>query len=727
MKQKSTRTPTISVIITAHSEGILIHRTLASVRRAILSLPHTVPAEIILHVDNATPSTIHYLDSHHDKLSDVTIYKNHFGDLGQSRNFAISKAKGKYVATIDADDIMSRNWLAQSIPLLEAASEPTVAHSEYTVEFEGANSLIIKHGEIDYETDALLSVFANRWNSVIVTQRQLMLDNPYTPNSPGYGYEDWHFNCRTIHQRAHNILVPGTAIFVRRRHTNSEWARQIASRAVLRANPLFAFRNIRQLKNPFELHSKKSSQKNSSRSLLSKQGIKHKISHYPVVYKAIKRGRQILKQAVTRNFRTTPIVPVWLTDEWLDLHTIDKQLFPDETMLKSLPIYDTITPSHIAAGDCYKQLIDQTNHDSYTYIIFAPWLAKGGADKYTIDYANAIANISQSAVLIVTTLDHPSPWKEKVSKDVDVVDFGSITAGVDEGIKHRIMEHIVENSGATTLHIINSEYGYKFVRDHSEYITATNKKVVVSSFSQSIDPATNRIYGYSHTHVPFIYEITSLIISDNQAVINMWEKEYGFDPNRMILLQQCIELNGTNPRHIYKTHSPISVLWASRISHEKMPEIVAEIASRLNDSFRIDMYGSLESGFESLVSGLPVNVVYKGSYDGFDSIDSSKYDIYLYTSLFDGVPNMILEAASAGLPIIASDVGGISEFLTSKTGVCIQNIYDPQKYVDAINFLAENERIRKELGAGAYKKIHTNYSRARYNESVKLILDKLAL
>jgi glycosyltransferase involved in cell wall biosynthesis len=175
MQQKSI--PLLSVIITAHAEGILIHRTLTSVRRALAALTHDESDfEIILHADSPTSSTLEYINHHKDStLKNVRIFTNSFGDLGASRNFAIKEAAGKYIATIDADDLMSKGWLKKAIDYLEEQTVPTIAHSEYTIEFEGANSLIIKHGEIDYDTDTLLSVYANRWNSVIVAPRGLLL------------------------------------------------------------------------------------------------------------------------------------------------------------------------------------------------------------------------------------------------------------------------------------------------------------------------------------------------------------------------------------------------------------------------------------------------------------------------------------------------------------------------------------------------------------------------
>lgn len=716
----------MSVIITGHAEGILIHRTLRSVRRALTELSGTYSHEIILHLDNPTPESKGYVKRHVKKtLSGVRVYENSFGDLGASRNFAIQQASGKYIATIDADDLMSKNWLRHALDYLEKCVHATIAHSQYTIEFEGADSLVIKHGQIDYDTDTLLSVYANRWNSVIVAPREVMLANPYTPNSPGYGYEDWNFNCRIIHQRIDNVLIPETAIFVRRKKTNSEWARQVSSMSVLRANPLLSFDNIRGIHDPFSQEFKKHAANTTTsfddrlRRLIKRNKYSHGLARRVNV--ALKRERL----AISKN---QPRVPSWLQAEWRDLHEIDRQIYPTPYLMETIPVYDTLTYEHRLSGHIYKQLVNQLRHSHYSYVIFVPWLVKGGADKFAINYANTIASLTNSNVLVVATLDNRSVWRTQLSDSVDFMDLGKLTAGVSQEIKHRLMEHVIENSGAKVLHVINSEFGYEFVRLHENYILSSGKKVVVTSFSQSVDHTTGRLYGYSHTHVPFVYDIATLVTSDNQAVIDMWEKEYGFDPKKMLVHRQPLSISDDTVKKDFSLHSPLRILWAGRIAPEKMPELVPVIAEQLADKVHIDMYGSIEAGNESVLSNLPSNVTYRGSYDGFESLDSNSYDILLYTSLFDGMPNIILEAASTGLPAVASAVGGIPEFIENgRTGMLIEDIHNSDAYVSAIERVVTEPGITETLAVGALNRVKEAYSPEKYSTDVAKMLRILDL
>lgn len=723
-----TTTPIISVIITAHAEGILIHRTLASVRRALRDLDKSHSYEIILHADNPKSATTAYIDTHaQTTLKDVRVFTNQFGDLGASRNFAIQQARGKYIATIDADDLMTAGWLAEAIAELETRPEPTIAHSEYTIEFEGADSLIIKHGEIDYDTDTLLSVYANRWNSVIVAPRQLLLDNPYTPNSPGYGYEDWNLNCRLIHLGVHNILIPKTAIFVRRKLTNSEWARQIQSMSVLRANPLLEFGNIHTVQDPFRKAPALTHQPVTISRQTAVETAKTFVKRYPLAHRVAKRVKRSLKREVVPVASGKPRVPGWLQKEWKNLHVIDRQIFPTSQLMTSIPVYDTLTEDHKLAGSLYKALIDQLQYRQYDYAIFAPWLTKGGADKYTIEYANTIAKLTGGHVLVIATLDNDSPWKDRLDDGVDFLEFGKLTRYASQEIRHRLMEHIVENGDIKTLHIINSEFGYDFVRLHETYLKASKRHIVVTSFSQSVEHPTGRLYGYSHTHVPFVYDLADIITSDNQAVIDMWINEYGFDPAKLVVHRQPIDGPQLSARKLsYEQSTPLRVLWAGRIAPEKLPEVAIQIGQSLRGKAIIDMYGAKDASLAHILNALPDNVAFKGHYDGFASLPIDTYDALLYTSSFDGMPNVLLEAAAAGLPIVASAVGGIPELIkNNQNGALVHDIYNPKPYVDAIVDLIDTPSRAKGYADAAHNYLIDHYSRKQYTDAVATMLDSL--
>ncbi|HJQ09259.1 MAG TPA: glycosyltransferase [Candidatus Saccharimonadales bacterium] len=725
----------LSVIITVHAEGILLHKTLASVHRALLPLyKKSASSEIIIHVDNPTTVTKEYVRVHKQHLSNTTIYTNHFGDLGSSRNFAVQKARGRYVTFIDADDLMSEKWLVRAYTFLE--SKPTgqyIAHSESTIEFGAEDSVIVKHGETNQATDTLLTVFSNRWNSIIMAPRALLLEEPYVANSPGYGYEDWNLNCRFIARGLHNVLIPKTVIFVRRKAGNSEWLRQKTNQLVLRANPLFSFNRIRNLSLSSANETEASSTAASAAVILppsTMQRLKRRavplLRRVPLAErigrKAYRMVRPVTAPAFTEPNEPAKRLPDWLVAEWRAMHTIEKQLFPSDELVRTVQIYNSLTPEHYQTGEAFKNLIDHTTHNTYHYILFVPWIKTGGADLLSVHFATNLKAVRPDKnILIIATMPTDSPWASKLPKGIDFMPFGLITQHLSQELQFRLLEQLIENSSAEYLHILNSALGYDFVATHEAYIQATNKKIIATSFSQSVD-GTGRVFGYSHTHVPKAYELTTVVTTDNQAVVDMWVREYGFDPAKLIVQHTPIAIPKLKIPERPVTKNRLRVLWAARLCPEKQPELVAKIGRLLKDKpITIDMYGSADEAYgPAFLRTLPPNVRYKRPYDGFFTLPVEQYDVYLYTSLFDGMPIAVLEAAAAKLPLVSSKVGGIPDFAHHKqSGLLLPDLEQAEDYAAALTFLLEHPQLLKIYSEKLYQTLLERHTETAYKAQIQ--------
>lgn len=77
-------------------------------------------------------------------------------------------------------------------------------------------------------------------------------------------------------------------------------------------------------------------------------------------------------------------------------------------------------------------------------------------------------------------------------------------------------------------------------------------------------------------------------------------------------------------------------------------------------------------------------------------------DIFILPSKWEGVPISIIEAMGTGLPIIASNVGGISDMIINgQQGILI----DPNtnELTEALLRLIDDFDLRKEIGINAKK------------------------
>jgi glycosyltransferase involved in cell wall biosynthesis len=104
------------------------------------------------------------------------------------------------------------------------------------------------------------------------------------------------------------------------------------------------------------------------------------------------------------------------------------------------------------------------------------------------------------------------------------------------------------------------------------------------------------------------------------------------------------------------------------------------------------------------------NVLITGSLTRAETLNKLKNaDIFVLTSNYEGFPITILEAMSFGLPVIASDVGGVSEIVDNSVGYLIKR-GDKEGLKRALKELIDSKAIRLEKGNNARKRIEESFT-----------------
>ena len=138
----------------------------------------------------------------------------------------------------------------------------------------------------------------------------------------------------------------------------------------------------------------------------------------------------------------------------------------------------------------------------------------------------------------------------------------------------------------------------------------------------------------------------------------------------------------------------IRVLWLARVTGVKNPQRAVEIAKLMP---KIDFY--LAGGgdlLEKIKNQSPSNLKVLGWQDAKSILPIA--DIFLSTSENEGMPIALIEAQLAGIPVVATNVGSVSEVIVNnKTGfVCSKS--NPE-LIKAISELAESKGLRTKFGA----------------------------
>jgi len=84
-------------------------------------------------------------------------------------------------------------------------------------------------------------------------------------------------------------------------------------------------------------------------------------------------------------------------------------------------------------------------------------------------------------------------------------------------------------------------------------------------------------------------------------------------------------------------------------------------------------------------------------------------DAFILPSITEGTPMSLLEAMSWGLPIVASDVGGIPQIIDSEKNGVLVPPRQPDRIKEAVYRLYTNGDFRKNIGFEARKTVETKY------------------
>ena len=95
--------------------------------------------------------------------------------------------------------------------------------------------------------------------------------------------------------------------------------------------------------------------------------------------------------------------------------------------------------------------------------------------------------------------------------------------------------------------------------------------------------------------------------------------------------------------------------------------------------------------------GIADRVIFTGFLEDTDTILSLLDVVLLASTIPEACPRTIIEAMAAGVPVIATPLGGSKELVTPETGILVP-AENPDAFAEAITQLAEDADRRKQMG-----------------------------
>jgi glycosyltransferase involved in cell wall biosynthesis len=109
--------------------------------------------------------------------------------------------------------------------------------------------------------------------------------------------------------------------------------------------------------------------------------------------------------------------------------------------------------------------------------------------------------------------------------------------------------------------------------------------------------------------------------------------------------------------------------------------------------------------------GLEEQVIFLGRVDRKKLVELyQNASIHIVPSIYEGLPTVLLEAMACGIPVVATNIGGNRDIISSGVNGLLVPPQSPEKMAKMIVMLWDDESLRKKIGSNARKTILEKYT-----------------
>ena len=208
--------------------------------------------------------------------------------------------------------------------------------------------------------------------------------------------------------------------------------------------------------------------------------------------------------------------------------------------------------------------------------------------------------------------------------------------------------------------------------------------------------------------VKFFCRAANRILVNSNGQRDECIKIYGASANKMVVIHNGVDTSGL--KHISCAQigplgpkNTLKLITFCRLAPEKSLHILFSALSlvlqKLDACLTIVGDGPEKDRLQQVAASLSISdhVVFLGHQPEPFSLISGA-DIFVHTSLFEGFPNVILEAMACSIPLIATDCDfGPREIINHGINGLLVPVNDPLRLADAIITLGESPKMRQDL------------------------------
>lgn len=702
----------LSVVLTLHNEGQLAMATIHSIDDGITEAErHGLRVELIICLDAPSAETIAVIESLTiDSSANLKVLNLNNRDLGLSRNDGVRAASGDFVVFCDGDDLYSRNWFLFAHRVATGATNPTnvVVHPDAVLTF-GERSVLYYHpesAELASSGTTHQLLYTNLWVSGSLIARVLVQRVLFRPTGIRFGYEDWGWFAELTTLGVHHLVAPRTAHFVRRkpdqdsllsatiranlhpyfgdlvnhvaRHDPVEKAsrsrthlvKRLAKKVFGRSNLLVSLGKVfirLGRRTSLSLHDPGSKSPSflrfnddvASAQLRGESSPLNRFRRYQSPLRRVTSSVEIGiggRWPVTESF--LPLSGKVPFPKWVAALAAEQSTWEDAIQPLKLSPPEYYNPFAGPGAPISMELLScMCEVDA---IILVPWLVEGGADLAVVELVIDAKRRGFRPIVISTAGECNLRWKKLL--DENDIRFGRFPlSGYDTRIQGLAIHHLISASNCRWIHVMNSPAGWSYIKQMVPNLRPERSPVVtVQLFCpdyDDFDTAGGYLPELATTH----HKITA-VLTDNAYLEGFVESKYGISTVPFFQLHHPIKTMEVDESSNFALSHPPRIVWASRPVRQKNLKLALEVLSQM-DTEVLDLFGAraedLGISDAFLLPPIKRRVRFHGKFTSFEDVHQGRGGVFFYTSLWDGLPNVVLEALGAGMFVVAPQLPGL--------------------------------------------------------------------
>lgn len=362
----------------------------------------------------------------------------------------------------------------------------------------------------------------------------------------------------------------------------------------------------------------------------------------------------------------------------------------------------------------------------YENVILTPFCKLGGADFVGGVLSHALSNFGDTILIRTDASDWERPdW---FPPGLHTIDLSEWLRPLDLDLRKRVLYELIRHLEAKHVFNVNSRLAFETFKDYGARLSKITN--IYCYYFCADRTQEGREVGYPIDYFANILPYLRKAVFDTRYLRDRLEARYCLSPemkqklavlftptmsasSETCLAEKQLECRGNK--------SKPTIIWAGRLDKQKRFDLVLDISRAMPD-VTFKCFGKAVLDVEPSREHLPVNLTLSPPFKSYSELPLTDCDGLLFTSLWEGMPTILLEFGAMGMPIIASSVGGVPELINDTTGWPIASDASVEDAIRQIRDLLSNPDARVRRAIELQKRVAQIYNWDTYVRDLEDII-----